>query len=137
MIDGKLGVRTAAWLMVACGLPSLAWAGDDDRLRPDRAQVHGARNDSGVAVTISSNGFIDQRNPFFRELGANGRSCVVVPSAAGRLVDHAARACASASSARRAWTRSFASTTAPIRRWPTSRRGRRARRPTACFSRRA
>ena len=75
MIDGKLGVRTAAWLMVACGLPSLAWAGDGASLRPDRAQVHGARNDSGVAVTISSNGFIDQRNPFFRELGANGRSC--------------------------------------------------------------
>jgi hypothetical protein len=63
--------------MVACGLPGLAAASDDDdRERPDRAQMHIAPNDSGVAVTISSNGFIDRRNPFFRELGANGRSCV-------------------------------------------------------------
>ncbi|MEO8312705.1 MAG: cytochrome C, partial [Caldimonas sp.] len=54
------------------------WAGgdDDDRRRPDRMQLHAARNDSGVAVTISTNGFIDRRNPFFRDLGANGRSCL-------------------------------------------------------------
>ncbi|MDQ6639191.1 MAG: hypothetical protein M3Z15_05945, partial [Pseudomonadota bacterium] len=29
-----------------------------------------------MAVTISTNGFIDRRNPFFRELGANGRACI-------------------------------------------------------------
>ncbi|HEY2560792.1 MAG TPA: cytochrome C [Caldimonas sp.] len=62
--------------MLACGLPGLAAADDDDRRRPDRAQMHSARNDSGVMVTISTNGFIDRRNPFFRELGSNGRSCV-------------------------------------------------------------
>ncbi len=58
------------------GFIPLARADDDDRRRPDIAQMHSARNDSGVAVTISTNGFIDRRNPFFRELGSNGRSCV-------------------------------------------------------------
>ncbi|HEX4234215.1 MAG TPA: cytochrome C [Caldimonas sp.] len=66
-----------AWTMLACGLPGLAAAdGDDERRRPDRAQMHSARDDSGVMVTISTNGFIDRRNPFFRELGTNERSCV-------------------------------------------------------------
>jgi hypothetical protein len=65
-----------AWTILACGLPGLAVADDDDRRRPDRAQMHSARDDSGVMVTISTNGFIDRRNPFFRDLGSNGRSCV-------------------------------------------------------------
>ncbi len=76
MTNGRQRARLAAWVMVACGLSGLARADDDDRRRPDRPQLHSARNDSGVAVTISSNGFIDRRNPFFRELGANGRACV-------------------------------------------------------------
>lgn len=65
-----------AMLMVA-GVLSTARAGDDDdRRRPDRPQFHTAYDDSGVAVTISTNGFIDRRNPFFRELGTNERSCL-------------------------------------------------------------
>ncbi len=48
---------------------------DDDRRRPSEPQLHHARNDSGVATTISTNGFIDTRNPFFRPLGSNERSC--------------------------------------------------------------
>ncbi|MEO7114601.1 MAG: cytochrome C [Caldimonas sp.] len=48
---------------------------DDDRRRPTVPQLHSSRNASGVATTISTNGFIDTRNPFFRPLGANGRSC--------------------------------------------------------------
>ena len=77
MTDGKLRVYGVAWLMVACGLPSLAAAAEaDDRQRPDRLQMHSARNESGVAVTLISRGFIDRRNPFFQELGVNGRSCV-------------------------------------------------------------
>ena len=48
---------------------------DDDRRRPSVPQLHSSRNASGVATTISSNGFIDTRNPFFRPLGTNGRSC--------------------------------------------------------------
>ena len=77
MTDGKLRVYGVAWLMVACGLPSLAAAAEaDDRQRPDRLQMHSARNESGVAVTLSSRGFIDRRNPFFQELGVIGRSCV-------------------------------------------------------------
>jgi hypothetical protein len=72
----KIRRRALALAMFACALPALAAADDDDRRRPERAQMHRAANDSGVAVTISTNGFIDRRNPFFRELGSNGRSCV-------------------------------------------------------------
>ena len=71
-----LRARTAIWPLLACSLPGMANAADDDRRRPDRPQLHSARDDSGVLVTISTNGFIDQRNPFFRDLGGNGRSCV-------------------------------------------------------------
>jgi cytochrome c peroxidase len=76
MANRRIAVNAAAWTMLACSLPGVARADDDDRRRPDRPQMQAARNDSGVAVTISTNGFIDPRNPFFRELGANGRSCV-------------------------------------------------------------
>jgi hypothetical protein len=77
MVDGAFKARlAAAAILLTCGLPGLVIASDDDRRRPDKPQFHGARNDSGVAVTISTNGFIDRRNPFFRELGTNGRSCV-------------------------------------------------------------
>jgi len=77
MTHRSMALHAAAWTLVACCLPGLARAdNDDDRRRPDRPQVISARNGSGVALTISTNGFIDQRNPFFRELGANGRSCV-------------------------------------------------------------
>ena len=68
--------RALVALLMAGGLLSAARADDNDRRRPDAAQMHSARNDSGVAVTISTNGFIDRRNPFFRELGSNERSCV-------------------------------------------------------------
>ncbi|MEO5883807.1 MAG: cytochrome C [Caldimonas sp.] len=64
-------------VLAVAGAFSVAQAGDaDDRRRPDRQQFHFAPNDSGIAVTISSNGFIDRRNPFFRELGTNERSCL-------------------------------------------------------------
>ena len=75
MAEGNVRARTMAWVLVGCILPSLAAAGDDDRRRPDRLQMHSARNESGTSLTISSNGFIDRRNPFFQELGSNGRSC--------------------------------------------------------------
>jgi hypothetical protein len=65
-----------AWTLLVCGVRALAAGDDDEHSRPDRMQMHRAQNESGVAVTISVNGFLDQRNPFFRELGANGRSCV-------------------------------------------------------------
>ena len=76
MAHSTIRWRALGWALLACALPGLAAADDDDRLRPERAQMHRAANDSGVAVTISTNGFIDRRNPFFRELGSNGRSCV-------------------------------------------------------------
>src|SRR5690349_4986451 len=68
-------MRALAWILLASALPGLAAAVDDDRSRPERSQMHRASNASGVALTISTNGFIDRRSPFFRELGANGRTC--------------------------------------------------------------
>ena len=76
MASSKIPRQALAWTMLACALPGLAGAGENDRARPERVQMRRAPNESGVAVTISTNGFIDQRNPFFQSLGANGRSCV-------------------------------------------------------------
>jgi len=76
MGNRAIALSAAIGALVLCSLPSLARADDDDRRRPDRPQMLSARNDSGVAATISTNGFVDRRNPFFRELGMNGRSCV-------------------------------------------------------------
>ena len=51
MVDGKLRARTAGWMVVACGLPSVAWAADaEDRLRPDRRGADPERRDRTVAV---------------------------------------------------------------------------------------
>lgn len=51
---------------------SIVAAGDDER-RTDGGELH--RNPSGAALTLSSTGGVDRRNPFFASLGANGRSC--------------------------------------------------------------
>ena len=51
MVDGKLRARTAAWMMLACGLPSVAWAADaEDRRPPDRRGADPERRDRTVAV---------------------------------------------------------------------------------------
>ena len=76
MTKQRISARGATMLLVACSLPGLAGADNNDRHRAVQPQLHSARNDSGVVVTISTNGFIDRRNLFFRELGSNGRSCV-------------------------------------------------------------
>ncbi|MDQ6626972.1 MAG: hypothetical protein M3Z29_00740 [Pseudomonadota bacterium] len=73
------GIHSRMWVAafaIGCFVTA-AFADDaDDRQRPTTPQFHNARNDSGVATTISTNGFIDRRNPFFQDLGVNGRSCV-------------------------------------------------------------
>ena len=76
MIDRRLR-SVVALLALSGGWMTTAHADrdDDDRRRPSVPQLHHARNDSGVATTISTNGFIDTRNPFFRPLGSNERSC--------------------------------------------------------------
>ncbi|MCK9685453.1 cytochrome C [Scleromatobacter humisilvae] len=51
---------------------SIVAAGPDER-HDDGAELH--RNPSGAALTLSSTGRIDRRNPFFASLGTNGRSC--------------------------------------------------------------
>ncbi len=66
---------TAIAIAVA-GLFSLTFstlAAGDDRSRDDGAELH--RNESGEALTLSSTGRIDRKNPFFANLGTNGRSC--------------------------------------------------------------
>ena len=75
MARRTFGRQAWAWVLLACGASAVA-ATDDDIGRPDRIQLLRAANESGVALTISSNGVIDRGNPFFRSLGANGRSCV-------------------------------------------------------------
>ena len=75
MARRTFGRQAWAWVLLACGASAVA-ATDDDSGRPDRIRLLRAANESGVALTISSNGFIDRGNPFFRSLGANGRSCI-------------------------------------------------------------
>ena len=60
-----LGLATLAF-------SSIVIAGNDDR-RDDGGELH--RNPSGAALTISSTGRIDRKNPFFLPLGSNGRTC--------------------------------------------------------------
>jgi hypothetical protein len=76
MANSKARQQALAWAMLACALPGLAGAAENDGRRPERVQMRRAPNESGVAVTISTNGFIDQRSLFFQPLGSNGRSCV-------------------------------------------------------------
>ena len=69
--------RWAARLSVMAAAMSVLFgaAADNDGARADRPPQISARNGSGTALTISSAGFVDMRNPFFQPLGANGRTC--------------------------------------------------------------
>lgn len=49
---------------------SLAFAQNDNR------QIRVSTNNSGVSATVSTDGVIDTGNPFFQNLGTNGRACV-------------------------------------------------------------
>jgi len=74
MRSSTLAAAIAGLMFLASG--SLVAAGSpaaDDLRRDDGAERH--RNPSGVALTLSSSGRIDRRNPFFQPLGSNGRSC--------------------------------------------------------------
>ncbi len=70
-------MRPSTIAAAAAGLISLAFttlvAAGDDGPRSDGAELH--RNRSGEALTVSSTGRIDRKNPFFASLGSNGRSC--------------------------------------------------------------
>src|SRR5689334_12390898 len=46
---------------------------DHDRVLPNGVPF---RNESGFAATVSTTGSIDLTNPFFQDLGTNGRRCV-------------------------------------------------------------
>ena len=137
MTTRRWQVRTLVAVLMTGGLLAAARADDDDRRRPNVAQLQASRNDSGVALTISTNGFIDRRNPFFRELGTNQRACVTCHQPGEGWSDHAEGPARALRRRRKATTRCFAWSTAPTRRTPTSRPSARARRPTACCSTRA
>jgi cytochrome c peroxidase len=69
--------RTALTIAAAAALTITAFAdngGKNDNKKSIPA--HFARNESGVSLTLSSNGQIDRTNPFFLSLGTNGRACV-------------------------------------------------------------
>lgn len=58
-----------------CAIGVVAQADSEDPARVVRQQMHPFGNPSGYAATYSTAGFIDTANPFFQNLGTNGRSC--------------------------------------------------------------
>ena len=50
MANRRFRQSALAWTLLACGLPALAAADDDDQARPDRVQMLRAANDAGVAL---------------------------------------------------------------------------------------
>ena len=69
--------RRALSLAVAatCAIGVVAQADVEDAARGVREHMHPFANPSGYAATYSTAGFIDTANPFFQNLGTNGRSC--------------------------------------------------------------
>lgn len=72
MRPSTIAAAAAGFISLAFTSIVAAGGGDDDR-RSDGSELH--RNRSGEALTISSTGRIDRKNPFFASLGSNGRSC--------------------------------------------------------------
>ncbi|MEO6363241.1 MAG: hypothetical protein ABIO71_08435, partial [Caldimonas sp.] len=67
-VAAALGVSLAPAPAAAAATPML----DDDAPVAGRERH---RNESGVALTISSTGKIDRTSPFFTSIGTNGRTC--------------------------------------------------------------
>jgi cytochrome c peroxidase len=68
--------RFVRWTVLGLTVAGLA-AGPAPAARGSRAPVVNAENESGVARTINMNGpVVDDANPFFADLGVNGRRCV-------------------------------------------------------------
>jgi cytochrome c peroxidase len=65
----------AAALAGYCTLSVAAPPASSGALSPSAAASALAQNATGYAATVSTSGFIDQGNPFFKSLGSNGRSC--------------------------------------------------------------
>jgi cytochrome c peroxidase len=64
---------TAAFAGILSLAFSSIFAASNDEPGADGAELH--RNPSGAALTLSTAGHIDRGNPFFANLGTNGRSC--------------------------------------------------------------
>ena len=62
--------------LIATGLAvstvAISYAASDATTSP----VLTTRNETGYASTVSTQGTIDRQNPFFQDLGTNGRACV-------------------------------------------------------------
>jgi len=69
MVTRTLQICAVVCVGAALGLTISTHASDDDRLQLT------ADNEFGTVRTIDVNGPIDPNNPFFTELGTNGRSC--------------------------------------------------------------
>jgi hypothetical protein len=65
--DGSATTAVARWLVVATDRPLMA---------ASVPNMFPFRDPSGAVATFNTNGSVDASNPFFRDLGTNGRSCV-------------------------------------------------------------
>jgi len=73
-IPTRVAARAGSWLIatVLLAVPTIAWiaSGDDER-----GLLEPFANPTGAVQTFSTAGHIDTDNPFFQELGTNGRTC--------------------------------------------------------------
>jgi cytochrome c peroxidase len=77
-----IGAASLGAVLLAAGTATFApAAAAEDNSRAGLAQQRD-KNDSGVALTISTTGPIDRHGPFFTSLGTNGRSCATCHQAA-------------------------------------------------------
>jgi cytochrome c peroxidase len=68
--------KTRSLAVVAtCAIGAVAHADMEGAARVDGRHMQAFANPSGYAATYSTAGFIDTANPFFQNLGSNGRSC--------------------------------------------------------------
>ena len=64
------------WTVVCVGVVvGLAAGHSSPQAHEDNVFSLVARNASGTVATVNLNGPLDLNNPFFRDLGTNGRSC--------------------------------------------------------------
>src|SRR5438128_12283922 len=64
------------WIVVCLGAVVGLMAGQRRTLaHEDDTTALVATNESGIVRTVNLNGALDLNNPFFKELGTNGRSC--------------------------------------------------------------
>src|SRR5690349_8442466 len=68
--------RSSAFLIAVVGAATACFTvlGQSDK-PPKIANLQGYRNSDGELKTFTTNGVLNLKNPFFQELGTNGRTC--------------------------------------------------------------